>query len=223
LRHAFAGAVRPSLAEALLEALSGPFPCVVSEASDSTNAGALGDSTEMLRAALPFADRRIYLSTRDAAAAEHAFAIGERARATFTLGRGARGAYNGPVEVEATVERLFDGEYAHTSPVCLGLVEHPGRTALLRIGEIRLVVHSRRTLLTDPVLFEALGLDLSAAEVVQAKSPVSFRAGFARVSTRMIVADGHGPACLRLDSLPFERRPRPLFPFEDGPESPRTT
>ena len=66
----------------------------------------------------------------------------------------------------------------------------------------------------DPVLFEALGLDLGAADVVQAKSPVSFRAGYARVADRMIVADGTGPASSRLAALPFVRRPRPLFPFE---------
>ena len=77
-------------------------------------------------------------------------------------------------------------------------------------------MHSRRTLLTDPVLFEALGLDPTAADIVQAKSPVSFRAGFARVTDRMIVAEGSGPACGRLERLPFVRRPRPLFPFEEA-------
>ena len=218
-RHELGGAVRPSIEEALAEALAGPFPCVVSEASDSTNAGALGDSTEMLRAAFPYVDRRIYLSVRDAGAAAAAFAAGAGTTATFTVGRGSEGAYNGPVQLQAVVERLFDGEYVHTSPVCPGLPERPGPTALLRIGEIRLVVHSRRTLLIDPVLFEALGLDPGDAEVVQAKSPVSFRAGFARVGSRMIVAEGSGPACGRLQTLPFTRRPRPLFPFEDTQEA----
>jgi len=217
-RRELTGIVRPSLEDGLAEALSGPAPCVVSEASDSTNAGALGDSTEMLRAALAHADRVIFLSTRDAGAAAAAFAAGEGARAVLTVGRGDDGAYNGPVEVEAVVERLYDGEYTHTSPVCRGLAERPGPTALLRIGEIRLVVHSRRTLLTDPVLYEALGLDPCAAEVVQAKSPVSFRAGFARVSDRMIVAEGSGPSCGRLETLAFTRRPRPLYPFEHPEE-----
>lgn len=213
-REELTGTVRPSLGDALTEALRGPAPCVVSEASDSTNAGALGDSTEMLRAALEHADRMILLSTRDAHAAAEAFAAGEGAHATLAVGRGVTGAYNGPVEVEAVVERLYDGEYVHTSPVCRGLAERPGPTALLRIGEIRLVVHSGRTLLTDPVLYEALGLDPCAADVVQAKSPVSFRAGFARVGDRMIVAEGSGPSCGRLETLPFTRRPRPLYPFE---------
>lgn len=212
------GGGRLSVEEALAEALTGPVPCVVSEASDSTNAGALGDSTEMLRAALQHTDRRIYLSTRDASAAAAAFEAGVGTTTTIGVGRGETGAYNGPVELNATVERLFDGEYVHTSPVCRGLAERPGPTALLRIGEVRLVVHTDRTLLTDPVLFEALGLDLATADVVQAKSPVSFRAGFARLTDRMIVADGSGPASSRLVTLPFKRRPHPLFPFEDAKE-----
>lgn len=218
VRHDLTSTVRPSIEQALVEALDGPTPCVVSEASDSTNAGALGDSTEMLRAALEHRDRKIYLSTRDPGAAAAAFAVGEGAAATFAVGRGVKGAYNGPVEVNAVIERLYAGEYVHTTPVCAGLRERPGPTALLRIGEIRLVVHSSRTLLTDPVLYEALGLDPRAAEVVQAKSPVSFRAGFARVSQRMIVAEGSGPSCGRLETLPYARRPRPLFPFESPEE-----
>jgi len=215
VRNELRGGACPSVEEALELALAGPAPCVVSEASDSTNAGALGDSTEMLRAALPHSGRRIYLSTRDAVAAAAAFEAGEGSTTVLEVGRGAPGAYNAPVRLEAVVERLFDDEYVHTSPVVPGLTERPGPTALLRIGELRLVVHSRRTLLIDPVLFEALGLDPTAAEIVQAKSPVSFRAGFARVAERMIVADGSGPACGRLERLPFTRRPRPLFPFED--------
>jgi microcystin degradation protein MlrC len=214
VRHELAGIIRPSIEDALTEALEGPSPCIVSEASDSTNAGALGDSTEMLHAALAHLDRVIYLSTKDPGTAAAAFGAGEGAAGTFVVGRGTKGAYNGPIEVDAIVERLYDGEYAHTTPVCAGLRERPGPTALLRIGEIRLVVHSRRTLLTDPVLFEALGLDPRAAEVVQAKSPVSFRAGFARVSERMIVAEGSGPANGRIETLPYTRRPRPLYPFE---------
>jgi microcystin degradation protein MlrC len=69
------------------------------------------------------------------------------------------------------------------------------------------------------VLFEALGLDPRAAEVVQAKSPVSFRAGFAWVSERMIVAEGSGPANGRIETLPYTRRPRPLYPFERPEEA----
>ena len=218
VRSELGGGVCPSVEEALAEALAGQAPCVVSEASDSTNAGALGDSTEMLRVALCHTNRRIYLSTRDARAAAAAFSAGEGTKTVLSVGRGEKGAYNGPVEVDAIVERLFDGEYVHTNPACRGLVERPGPTALLRVGELRLVVHSGRTLLTDPVLFEALGLDLAAADVVQAKSPVSFRAGFARVTDRMIVADGSGPASGRLETLPFARRPRPLFPFEEAKE-----
>lgn len=213
-RHELTSTVHRSIKDALAEALNGPVPCVVSEASDSTNAGALGDSTEMLRAALEHSDRAIYISTRDPGAAAAAFAAGEGAAGTFRVGRGEEGAYNGPIEIDAVVERLYDGEYVHTTPVCAGLAERPGPTALLRVDGIRLVVHSRRTLLTDPVLYEAVGLDLSDAEVVQAKSPVSFRAGFARVSSRMLVAEGSGPSRGRLDTLAYMRRPRPLFPFE---------
>ena len=53
------------------------------------------------------------------------------------------------------------------------------------------------------------------ADVLQAKSHVSFRAGYADVTDRAVVADTPGPTMIDLTRMPFVRRPRPLFPFED--------
>ncbi|MBV8395295.1 MAG: MlrC domain protein, partial [Actinobacteria bacterium] len=47
------------------------------------------------------------------------------------------------------------------------------------------------------------------------KSHISFKAGFAHLTDRSVVADTPGPTTCNLPTLPYSRRPRPLYPFED--------
>jgi microcystin degradation protein MlrC len=215
-RHAMLPAPLPPVDEALAVALAGPPPVVFADVGDTTNGGSTGDSTELLRAALGRArDRRIVLSVCDAAAAEAAHAAGDGAALELTLGGGARGEFDEAVPLAAAVVRTFDGEYRHTHPVNDGYRAHTGKAALLRAGSIEIVVHARIALLIDPALYEALGVDVRAAEVVQAKSHVSYRAGFDPITTRSVLADTAGPTSANLAKLPYRRRPVPLFPLEE--------
>jgi microcystin degradation protein MlrC len=112
------------------------------------------------------------------------------------------------------VDAIFDGELRYTHPAALGQRDRAGQAALVRAGGLQVVVHERTVRLIDPVLYEALGVDVAAADVLQAKSQVSYRAGFARVTERSLVAGTPGPSSADVTSLPYRRRPRPLFPFE---------
>src|SRR5262249_9286206 len=180
-RHEFLAGRRLSVHGALDEALDGPAPVVLGDAGDATNGGAIGDSTELLRAAL----RRgrggadVLLSVRDGVAAAAATRAGEGATVEVELGAGPPGACNQRRPLRAHVERLFEGEVVYTHPVNAGYRASTGLAALLH-GEdgVRVVVHTLSVGVIDPALYVALGADLSSAAVVQAKSHVSFKAGF---------------------------------------------
>jgi microcystin degradation protein MlrC len=216
-RHEFLSGRRPPIDQALEEALAGPPPVVVGDAGDATNGGAIGDSTELLRAALRRGGADVLLSLRDADAAAAATRAGQGETVEVDLGDGARGAYNERTKLEARVERLFDGEVVYTHPVNAGYRAATGPAALLvGPGGLRVVVHSRSVGVIDPALYVALGADPTGAAVIQAKSHVSFKAGFEHVTTRSVVAETGGPTTGDLARLPFRRRPRPLYPFEDA-------
>jgi microcystin degradation protein MlrC len=130
------------------------------------------------------------------------------------LGSGAPGEYNESVTFDGVVQSLFDGELRYTHPAALGMRAQTGQAARVLADGIEVVVHTDIVRLIDPAVFEALGADLSAMAIVQAKSHVSYRAGFERVSPRSIVADTRGPSAADLRLLPYTRRPHPMFPFE---------
>jgi len=216
-RHEFLAGTRPPIDDALAEALAGPPPVVLADAGDATNGGAIGDSTELLRATLRRGGGSVVLSIRDAAAARAATDAGEGATLTVALGGGPPSAYNERVELEARVERLFDGDVVYTHPVNSGYRAATGPAALLAGPRgLEVVVHTRSVGVIDPALYVALGVDVERAAVLQAKSHISFKAGFAPITSRSVVAETTGPTTCRLDTLPYTQRPRPLYPFEDA-------
>jgi microcystin degradation protein MlrC len=206
----------PRIDEALAAALAAEPPVVLADAGDATNGGAVGDSTELLRAALRKGSGRILLSVMDPAAAQAAYRAGPGAVVAVDVGSGGAGDYNERTSLVATVQRVFDGSFAYTHPVNAGYRASTGAAALVRSAAADIVLHSRSVGVIDPALYETLGADPRAYDVVQAKSHVSHRAGFARVSERTIVAGTGGPTTADLRSLDYARRPRPLFPFELG-------
>jgi microcystin degradation protein MlrC len=221
-REAFLTGRRLPIGEALAEALGGPAPYVLADAGDATNGGSPGDSTELLRAALPHADRRIMLTIADPAAvrALRAAEVGTLAR--VTLGSGAPGEYHQATPVEAVVLSRPDGRFRYRHPFSQGIAGDLGDCAVLGIGGLRVVVHSLAVGLIDPTPYEGAGLDPATAEVIQAKSHVSYRAGFDQLTERSVVAATPGPTTADLASLPWRRRPRPLWPFEE-PSTPWRT
>jgi microcystin degradation protein MlrC len=216
-REDFLAGRRPPIDDALSEALDGPPPVVIGDAGDATNGGAIGDSTELVRAVLRSGGGNVLLSIRDAEAAAAAWGSGEGATVDVALGSGTAGSYNERARLRATVERLFDGDVVYTHPVNAGYRAATGPAALLRgPGGLQVVVHTRSVGVIDPALYVALGADPARAAVIQAKSHVSFKAGFEHLTPRSVVAETGGPTTGDLARLPYVRRPRPLYPFEDA-------
>jgi microcystin degradation protein MlrC len=214
-RHGFMVGRRPSVDAAFEEALAGPAPFVFADSGDATNGGSIGDSTELLRAALRRgSDATVLLSVVAPPAVEAAHAAGVGARLSVPLGDGGHGAYNEGVELDVEVERLGDGKLVYTHPVNAGYRGSAGPAALLRHGPLRIVAHARSVGVIDPAIYVALGEDVRDYDVVQAKSHISYRTGFDPFTTRSVVADTAGPTTGNLALLDYRKRPRPLFPFE---------
>jgi microcystin degradation protein MlrC len=216
-RDAFLTGERLPIAEALAAALAGPPPFVVADAGDATNGGSEGDSTELLRAALPHRDRAIWLTVTDPDAARVLRGVPVGSPATVTLGTGPAGAYNAATPVEGVVVGHPEGRFSYSHPFSRGVAGDLGVSAVLAMGAIRVVVHELPVGLIDPEAYRGAGLRPEEAEVLQAKSHISYTAGFAPITPRSVVASTPGPTTADLASLPWRRRPRPLWPFEEPP------
>ena len=217
------------VAAAVRMAMSPEPPRIFSDAGDNPGGGGSGRTTELL-AALHDAGAQgvLYGSFYDPelAAEAHAAGVGGRFEARFNrkMTPGEPPVrweqWDAPFAAEAEVRALHDGDVVGRLGLTAGRRLHLGPCAALRLGGVDVVVISDRAQTADPIFFEMLGLDISAARAVVVKSRGHFRAGFAPwfPSDRVVEVDTAGLTSPVLSRWPFQNVPRPSFPLDPGAE-----
>ena len=219
LRKEFLSVTAKPVALALEEAISMGAPTVIADMGDATNGGSLGDSTEVLRAAIESkSSGSLAISITDLdTPLKYQDSIGKKVK--LTLGSGGPGSYNEKVLVDAKIIATANKKISYTHPAALDVVDDPGLSLLIEVDhptiKIHIVVHSQPVRVIDPVIYELFDLKVNEIGVLQGKSHVSFIPGFARITPRYVLADTLGPTAANLPSLPFTKRMKPLYPFED--------
>lgn len=208
-----------AVAEAL-DATRDGGAAVIADVQDNPGAGATSDTTGLLRALVDAgAPQSLLGALWDPEAARQAHALGVGETASFVLGGkfGPEGAE--PLPVRARVEALSDGRFLCTGAMQRDVESNIGPTALLRLeeggGGICVVVSSVRHQCIDQAMFRHLGLALDDQRLIVVKSTVHFRADFAPLAKRVLMAaaPGHNPC--RLGPADFHNL-RPGLRFSSG-------
>ncbi|HEX5103012.1 MAG TPA: M81 family metallopeptidase [Pirellulaceae bacterium] len=190
---------------------------VLSDSADATTSGAPGDSTWLLGELLKYEWPRGALVTLvSPAAVDLAAQAGAGYSRSFTLGGVRDTRFSKPLDLPgATIERLFDAQFTMSGHLGKNLAIDMGRSAVLRQGDVRIIVTSRSGPHFAPELFQAAGIDPFAAHVLVAKSPCGFRAVYASRAAKIMVVQA--PGCAPSDFWNYEYRniPRPLWPWDE--------
>jgi microcystin degradation protein MlrC len=112
-------------------------------------------------------------------------------------------AFGRPVEVDADVLRLTQGEFRNVGPMERGLAVAAGRTAVLGVRDIRVIVTECVVPANDPAFFALHGIDLAKTRLLCVKAKNHFRAAFAAHCAAIVDVDCPGPAAADLRTLPF--------------------
>ncbi|MGH7135140.1 MAG: MlrC C-terminal domain-containing protein, partial [Pirellulales bacterium] len=194
---------------------AGRYPIILADHTDNTGGCAPGDSTEILRT---FIDRGLcdalllYLVDLEAVEKAHAAGVGIKLR--MPLGGKSDPRQGPPVEVEAEVAALSEGNFRYDGPMYAGLSGNLGRSAWLRIGGVSVVVVSKREQPLDAAFARSLGVDCAAMRYIAVKSAVHFRSGFERLAGTIHNVDAAGILVHDFTKLPYRKRRRPLYPLE---------
>lgn len=192
-------------------------PVILVDSADSPNAGACGDSAAVLEELLPYRDTmRIAFSVNDAAAVEKAFAMGVGSRGVFELGASLAPKLSKPVLVkDAVVRSLHDGDFYLGGPAERGQKRSLGKSAVLQAGEILILVTVRGQNNGDLQFYRSFGIEPTLCRLVCVKACSSFRAGYEPVSALICNTVTPGAAGPVLTELPFEKVPKPFYPFQE--------
>jgi microcystin degradation protein MlrC len=215
-REAFLELELVPIAEAIARAVAAPAgPVVLSDLADGTGAGSPGDATAVI-AGLLAADltEPAYICVRDPAAAEAAIAAGLGAEVDLSVGAKLDTIYNQPVRLLGVVTFAGPARFRFGGGGYTGVEMDMGRCAVVRAGQVSVLILGNAVMTVDPAMYRAVGLEPERARIVVVKSHIQFRAGYDDIAREIILLDSPGMSSDHLEALPFRRIPRPMFPFD---------
>ena len=187
-------------------------PFIVADGADSTSAGSLGDSNYLLKYLLENPIKgTVYMTVTDAALAKKCFDAGVGNVVTSDIGGSLSPVFFTPTKVTGEVLTLCDGIYQSKYP---SFMVNAGPTAVLKVGDISIVVTSKPAFMLDYQLYLRVGLDFTTAKAVQVKSAGGYRAYYEPHAFKCIDMASPGSSDSRLPKLPFTKPRRPLWPFD---------
>lgn len=200
-------------------------PVILADVADNPGGGANGNTTWILEALVKAGAKGAVLGIfNDPALANEAMELGEGARFKAVFNRNEPDRFSRRFEAEATVLRLRDGDCVGRRGFYAGRRINVGMTALLDLGEMKVVVISIRTQCADPVFLEMMGIDIAKARSVVVKSRGHFRAGFDEffAPDQVIEVDAPGLSSPVLSRFDFKYLARPVFPIDRNVTWPRS-
>ena len=99
-----------------------------------------------------------------------------------------------PLPAVVRAAKLFDARFVMSGHLARNMPIDMGPSAVLRVGNVHIVVTSRSGPHFSPRLFEAAGIDPFASQLLVAKSPCGFRAAYQARAKKMLVVRSSGCA-----------------------------
>ncbi len=189
---------------AVAEALRSPArPVYISDSGDNVTAGAPGDSpllaARLIAARAPSA---LVAGVVDPAAVQACAEAGAGATLRLRIGGGLDGRSGPPLIADVVVERVTGEPGAQRATI-----------AVVRAAGVRLILTAERRSFTDRAAIAVAGVEAQAHQVVVVKLGYLFP-DLAAHAARAIMALSPGATSLRLETLPYRRLPRPIYPLD---------
>ncbi len=181
-------------------------PIVIADTQDNPGAGGDSDTTGMLRALVRNNAKRAAIGViYDPASAKAAHTAGEGATVTLALGGKSGIPGDAPYKETFIVEKLSDGKFVAPGPYYGGRDMDMGPSACLRIGDVRVVVSSRKAQLADQSMYRYVGIEPTGQAILVNKSSVHFRADFEPIAEKLLICAAPGAMPADTAALPWTR------------------
>ena len=214
-RHAFYVSL-PTPAEGIARALAeGAGPVAVLDPADNPLSGGIGDTPGLFRALLaarpPAPTVFAFFWDPETVAAAHECGVG--GHLALRLGGRVSAEFGPPVDINATILRLTDGRFRNSGPMETNLPVDLGRTALLEVEGVQVIVTETCQAPNDPGYFALHGIDPAALRLLCVKAKNHFRAAFGPMCRAILEVDAPGPASPDLMRYRYRHVPRDTYPF----------
>lgn len=215
-RHEFKhGLVEPEAA--VRDAAQATDRVCLLDVGDNAGGGGPADGTILPQLLYDHGVERTLILLYDPEAQAEARHHGVGAELTLPMGAKSVAGMGRPLHVPVTVVSLHDGKFHDPIPSHGGRTDYDmGPTAIVRtdrgqtimLFSLRIPPYSLQQVLS-------CGLDPQDYRVIVAKGVNAPVGAYKSVVDRFVRCNTPGPTCADMTQLPFHRRPRPLYPFEE--------
>ena len=122
--------------------------------------------------------------------------------------------HGAPVALTGSVKTLSDGRFILKGPMGRGTTGNMGRTAVVQVGGIEIVLTERRIQPYDAQVLRSLGIEPTARKLIALKSAVHFRADYTPIAHQILDLDTPGVHSPNLFSYDYQKLRRPIYPLD---------
>lgn len=191
-------------------------PVVLAEEGDNPGGGAPCDGTFLLSELIARkAQNTAVALIVDPQTVEKAIRTGVGQRGDFLLGGKVEASdINGEsLQISAVVKTITDGVFINKDKMAHGLVNCLGRTVVLAIDGIDVIVAENRVQPWDPEIFRRHGIEPSEKQILALKSAGHYRAAFSKIANKLVNVKTPGILSSDFKTFNFKKIPQGVFPL----------
>jgi len=197
-----------------MEAEKGPV--ILADVADNPGGGGSGDGTVVLKTLLDMRARNVgFALIKDPESVDKAIKAGVGATVTMMVGGKTDDFHGPPVRITGRVKTITDGVFIHKGPMGTGSMGEIGRSVVLEVNGVELIVSELKMAPNDPEIFRRHGIEPTEKKILVVKSRGHFRAAYEPFAKEIIEVDAPGVASPNLKQFPYKHVRRPLFPLDD--------
>jgi microcystin degradation protein MlrC len=194
-------------------------PIVLAEGSDNPGGGGPCDGTIILRAFIEADVQDAVIAViADAETVDSAINAGVGNRIELSVGGKTDRVHGNPVPLNGYVKTISDGTFVHKGPMGRGRVGNMGRTVVLKVGGVEVIVTEKRIQPYDAEVLRSVGIEPTDRKLIALKSAVHFRADYTSIAHEILEVDTPGVHSPNLFSYDYQKLRRPIYPLDSTAE-----
>ncbi len=195
-------------------------PVLLLDTADTTGGGAAGDSVALVGDLIELGVEEPCLAmVVDPQAVGDCWHREPGSRFPVKVGHRLDPQWGKPLALKAVLRRKSEGRFRYRGGILAGAEVSMGRTVVLQVGSLQLLVMSRPTYEWADEQYRSTGLDPRQAKFICVKNMMNFRVGYGGIMKDFFVVAVPGPTPADMRMLPFRRIRRPVYPLDAMPET----
>jgi microcystin degradation protein MlrC len=188
---------------------------ILVDIGDNVGAGTPGDGTVLLAELLRQQARDALVLLCDPAAVAACVDVGVRGWITTVAGARVDRRHGDPVELTGRVRAITDGLYTNVGPMRDGVLEDQGRTAVIDVEGILVVLTERRAPMWNLQQLRSLGIEPTRLRTIVVKAAIAYRAAYVPIAARILEVDTPGIAAADVRRFDYRHLTRPIYPLDE--------